>query len=299
MIPPFLLNFFFFLFQTKYNLALEYEEHINIVTPDWVPDSLAEGNKVDEIDYHPRLLKQPKSHSSQSSESCIFKEKKRKDPPVQKTEELKKKEDKKNKEPEKKSLFDALEFSDDEENGNGHSLLDQLKTPQTWKQPITKPTVTTRASAGSSVPTPVAHNKPRAPPTAPISTTNLPQTVPIHSVTSQANTDAKGIAQGPPLQGALQSTTQSMSQVVSQGTSQAPSPLSSSPQSVKSLGGSTQISQVTVTVSSQSSHQISPAVSGLVRNSSQLLTDSPASVPATIAEVSSGVPSQGKLPGWV
>lgn len=166
------------------------------MTPDWVTESIAEGERLDETEYHPRLLKLPKSDLRTPEPSTVRERKKKDTSHHQKNEELKKKEEAKKKEAEKKSLFDTLQFSDDEEeNTKGNSLLDQLKTPQSWKQPSTKPTVTTRASASTTFGSPVTHDKPRAPLTAPISITNPPQTVTTRSVTPQPSSAPKGIAQ--------------------------------------------------------------------------------------------------------
>ncbi|KAK8740524.1 hypothetical protein OTU49_002956, partial [Cherax quadricarinatus] len=244
----------------KYNCALENEDHINIVTPDWVPECLAEGSKVDEIEYHPRLLKQPKSHTS--SEPSIVRNRKKKNVSHHKSEEIKKKEELKSKEPEKFS-FDALEFSDEEENSKGGSLLDQLKTSQTWKQPVTKPTVTTRASASSTSTTSISLDKPRAPPTAPILTTT-PQTVTSRSVTPQPIPAPKGVAQSVS-QALLQNTAQGLPQVAipvtSQGLPQVATPVTSQGlQQVATPVTSQGLPQVSTSATSQGLQQAATSV---------------------------------------
>ncbi|CAG2230620.1 PAXIP1 [Mytilus edulis] len=43
----------------KYEAALKHAEKVNIVTPDWVTDSIKKEAKVDESIYHPRLIVYP------------------------------------------------------------------------------------------------------------------------------------------------------------------------------------------------------------------------------------------------
>ena len=45
--------------QMKYEKALTQEDHIKIVCPDWVTACVAENAKIDELPYHPRLIKPP------------------------------------------------------------------------------------------------------------------------------------------------------------------------------------------------------------------------------------------------
>ena len=166
-------------FQDKYMKALNLEEQISIVTPDWITDSIEEGVKLDEIEYHPRLLKQPKSQGMHQTPVAPRAKKKKKPIYLQQKEEVKKEEKKPDPQ---KSLFDTLHFSDeddmddDSETTKGMSLLDQLKTPQTWKQSTTKHSATSRmpASSVASTPLPEAEKSPPPPSTQPNVASSLP-----------------------------------------------------------------------------------------------------------------------------
>ncbi|MPC08687.1 PAX-interacting protein 1 [Portunus trituberculatus] len=226
----------------KYKCALENEEDITIVTPDWVPDCIEEGSRIDETEYHPRLLKLPKSLASQvpqpqsrpvreQKKRQTRKEEQKREEENQKIEEAKAKEALRKKEAEKKSLFDAIEFSDEEEDSKkGISLLDQLKSSQTWRQPSTKPTMTTRMSAAAATATTaVSQDKPKTPLTAPISAkvvtsplppSSLPPVTPQPTTTSKESvqTSSEGLA----AQNSGQITGHLNSQPSTSGSSQSP-----------------------------------------------------------------------------
>lgn len=240
------------------------------MTPDWITESIAEGERLDETEYHPRLLRLPKSDLRHTPEPSTVRERKKKDTSHhQKNEELKKKEEPKKKEVEKKSLFDTLQFSDDEEESSkGNSLLDQLKTPQSWKQPSTKPTITTRASASTTFGSPIAHDKPRAPLTAPISITNPPQTVTTRSVTPQPSPAPRAIAQ---------TTAAGLRQVATPPTTELtdPSESDASPSRPISAQGLRAGLQQTAASSGPSS-SMGPAQTTNARSSAQLEAPSPA-----------------------
>ena len=208
------------------------------MTPDWVPDCIEERSRIDETEYHPRLLKLPKSLASQvpqpqsrpvreQKKRQTRKEEQKREEENQKIEQAKAKEALRKKEAEKKSLFDAIEFSDEEEDSKkGFSLLDQLKSSQTWRQPSTKPTMTTRMSAAAASATSTAvQDKPKTPLTAPISakvvTSPLsPSSLP--SVTPQSTTTSKESAKTPSEGLAAQNSSQITSQPSTSGSSQSP-----------------------------------------------------------------------------
>lgn len=211
-------------------------------------------------------------------EPSIARERKKKDTShQQRNEELKKKEEPKKKEVEKKSLFDTLQFSDDEEESTkGNSLLDQLKTPQSWKQPSTKPTVTTRASASTTFGSPVAHDKPRAPLTAPISITNPPQTVTTRSVTPQPSPAPKAIAQTTAA-GLRQVATQPSTELADQSESDA-----SPSRPITAQGQRAGLQQAAATLGP--TLNMGPAQTPNTRSSAQLEAPSPATSMAQTAQ---------------
>ena len=201
------------------------------MTPDWVPDSIEDGTRIDEAEYHPRLLKLPKSLASQVPHPRPVREHKKRHTrkeETHKSEPPKVKESIKKKEPEKKSLFDTIEFSDEEEDSKkGISLLDQLKSSQTWRQPSTKPTMITRMSAAATVTTPVTQDKPKTPLTAPISAkvvTSPPPSLP--PVAPQPTTATKDFVQIASENLAAQTTSQIIShpspQTSTSGTTNSP-----------------------------------------------------------------------------
>ena len=165
--------------QIKYQRALE--KPIQIVTPDWVTDSIDVGEKVDEISYHPKLLNPspcgaaaiiPKVKKSFDVQPVVATPKV--EAPVPKPlprppTEIFPPEDPNKKEASsleielnkcETSLFDSLTFSDDDEASNDNdkkNILDQLNSqtkfsssPLPWKQSPTTPASTTN----TPIPTP-------------------------------------------------------------------------------------------------------------------------------------------------
>ncbi|KAK4312893.1 hypothetical protein Pmani_015717 [Petrolisthes manimaculis] len=186
----------------KYRCALENEETVTPVTPDWLKDCIDEGSKLDESDYHPRLLRLPKSQAHLTPQQSRPKRRvRKKEKPKPVVEEPVKEEPKKKELEEKKSLFDTLEFSDDDDDvatKDSGSLLDQLKTSQAWKQPSTKPTVTTRSSAASidkpktPLTVPIQASTPQPPPPSPTPVTAAAATTTITTTTTtQPSSSAK------------------------------------------------------------------------------------------------------------
>merc|ERR1711915_814364 len=68
----------------KFNVALKHEEKIRIVTPDWVTESVEDNERLEEVYYHPRLLKQPKKEDNEKKEKQDKKNKKKQEKEKQK-----------------------------------------------------------------------------------------------------------------------------------------------------------------------------------------------------------------------
>lgn len=285
--------------QAKYKCALENEDDISIVTPDWVPDCIEEGSRIDETEYHPRLLKLPKSLASQVPQPRPVREHKKRHTKKEeslKSEQPKVKESIKKKEPEKKSLFDTIQFSDEEEDSKkGISLLDQLKSSQTWKQPSTKPTMTTRMSAAAAaVTTPVTQDKPKTPLTAPISArvvTSPPPSLP--PVTPQPTTATKDSTQKPSEGQASQNPNQAINPPSPQASTSGSA--HSNPKS-KVLTDMSQLSQPTSSVVGPKTSETSAAMPVTPQGSVQFVGQPPiASLPiSTLPEVVPVMMPQGK-----
>ena len=58
-----------YLFQPKYEAAMEHEDTLKIVTPDWVTDCIEKNTVQDEKIYHPRLIVYPKPASPPKPET--------------------------------------------------------------------------------------------------------------------------------------------------------------------------------------------------------------------------------------